>query len=156
MRDSSDDSGIPPAALWLGLGGLIPFLACLVAVWIGLRPPPPLVGEPARIMLGYGAVILSFLGGVRWGFALRMVDRGLQAQALVLSVLPSIAAWLALLAPSQAGLIAMAVLFLLLGIADTRLPEIGAPDWYRRLRILLTAIVTPALLLAAAGLALGG
>jgi hypothetical protein len=154
MRDSTDDSVIPPAALWLGLGGLIPFLACLAAIWLGWRHP--LVGPPAPIILGYAAVILSFLGGVRWGIALRMVDRSLQTEALIVSVLPSLAAWLALLAPPPAALIAMAALFLLLGIADTRLPDVGAPDWYRRLRILLTAIVAPALLLAAAGLARGG
>jgi hypothetical protein len=143
------DDRIPPAALLLGLGGLIPFVACAIAMLTGWSLP--LIDDPARAILAYAAVILSFLGGVRWGFALRMADAGLQARAFALSVGPSIAAWLTLLAPTLMGLAAMPALFLMLGVADMRMTEVGAPHWYRRLRLLLTAIVVIALLAAAAG-----
>ncbi len=111
----------------------------------------PLIDDPARALLGYAAVILSFLGGVRWGFALRMADPGLQARAFTLSVGPSIAAWATLLAPTLMGLAVMPALFLMLGLADMRMTTVGAPLWYRRLRILLTTIVVIALLGAAGG-----
>ncbi len=143
------DDRIPLAALVLGLGGLIPFVACAVSVATGWRLP--LIDDPVRALLGYAAVILSFLGGVRWGFALRMADPGLQARAFVLSVGPSIAAWLTLLAPTLMGLAVMPALFLMLGLADMRMTTVGAPFWYRRLRLLLTAIVVIALLAAAGG-----
>lgn len=149
LSSTDEDVRIPPAALLLGLGGLIPFIACAASVaadW-----PLPLIDDPARALLGYAAVILSFLGGVRWGFALRMADAGLQARAFALSVGPSIAAWLTLLAPTLMGLAAMPALFLMLGVADMRMTDIGAPIWYRRLRLLLTAIVVVALLAAAGG-----
>jgi hypothetical protein len=148
------DDRIPPAALALGLGGLIPFIVCAAAVAFDARPP--LIGEPMRALAGYGAAILSFLGGVRWGFALRMSDAGLQARAFALSVLPSIAAWLLLLAPPAMALAAMPIMFLLLGIADRRMTDIGAPPWFARLRTLLTTIVVLALLGAVAGIALDG
>jgi hypothetical protein len=143
------DDRIPPAALWLGLGGLVPFAACAAAVVFDLGLP--LIGDPARALAGYGAVILSFLGGARWGFALRMQDSGLQARAFALAVCPSIAGWLLLLAPPPLALAASPVLFLLLGLADRRMTDVGAPAWYARLRTLLTAIVVLTLLATAAG-----
>jgi hypothetical protein len=141
---------IPRTALALGLGGLLPFLACAVAIWTGWCLP--LVEDPARAMVAYGAVILSFLGGVRWGFALRMGDEGLQARALILSVCPSIAAWLLLLGPTLMALAALPMLILLLGLADLQLTQIGAPLWYGALRRWLTASVVLLLLIGIAGL----
>ena len=143
------DDRIPPAALLLGLGGLVPFVACAVSVATGWRLP--LIDDPARALLGYAAAILSFLGGVRWGFALRMTDPGLQARAFALSVGPPIAAWLMLLAPTLMGLAAMPALFLMLGLADLRMTTVGAPPWYGRLRLPLTGLVVVALLAAAGG-----
>ena len=149
---SDDESRIPPAALILGLGGLIPFAACAAALlgnW-----SLPLIDDPARAMLGYAAVILSFLGGVRWGFALRMADSGLQARAFALSVGPSIAAWLTLLAPTLLGLAAMPALFLMLGIADMRMTEVGAPALVPAAAAAPDGMVVVVALLAAAGGAL--
>jgi Protein of unknown function (DUF3429) len=143
------DERIPPAALLLGLGGLIPFVACVSVIWTGITLP--LIDDPARAMVAYGAVILSFLGGVRWGFALRISDAGLQARAFCLSVAPSIAAWLALLGPTLMGLVILPVMILLLGFADEQLPKIGVPLWYRKLRRILTAAVVLCFLVAVAG-----
>jgi Protein of unknown function (DUF3429) len=141
---------IPLSALLLGLGGLIPFVACVIMIWTGITLP--LLDDPPRAILAYGAVILSFLGGVRWGFALRIADTGLQARTFCLAVAPSIAAWLTLLGPVLMGLAAMPVMFLLLGFADEQLPKIGAPVWYCKLRRLLTAAVVLACLAAITGL----
>ncbi len=143
------DERIPPSALLLGLGGLIPFLACVIVIWAGITLP--LIDDPARAMVAYGAVILSFLGGVRWGFALRIADTGLQARALSISVAPSIAAWFTLLGPTMMGLVMLPVMILLLGFADEHLPKIGVPVWYRKLRRVLTAAVVLACLAAVAG-----
>jgi hypothetical protein len=83
-----------------------------------------------------------------------MADSGLQARELVVSVVPSIAAWLLLLAPPVTALAIMPVLFVVLGIADRGLVRHGAPAWFATLRMLLTTIVTIVLLVAATGLAL--
>ncbi len=145
------DERIPHSALVLGLAGLIPFVACAAAIWIGNTLP--LFDDPARAMLAYGAIILSFLGGVRWGFALRMTDTGLQSRSFCLSVVPSIAAWLTLLGPVLMGLAIMPVMLLLLGFADEQLPKVGVPVWYRKLRRILTAAVVLSFLAAVAGVA---
>jgi hypothetical protein len=97
---------MPLLAIVLGIAGLIPFIVC------GLGAVSVDAGTSARMLValvGYGAVILSFLGGVHWGFALggtapvvpppatgsRLItaDRA----RLVLGVAPSLIGWLALL-----------------------------------------------------------
>ena len=58
---------MPLLAIVLGVAGLIPFIVC------GLGAVSVDAVSSARMMtalIGYGAVILSFLGGVHWGFAL--------------------------------------------------------------------------------------
>ena len=145
-----DDTRIPRAALLLGLGGLVPFVACALSIFTGVRLA--LLNDPVLALLAYGAVILSFLGGVRWGFALRISDEGLQARAMILSIAPAVVAWLLLLQPSLLGLVVLPVLYVLLWLADEQLPRIGAPKWYVKLRRLLTAVVVLSLLAAIAGL----
>jgi len=52
----SPAASIPPAALWLGGTGLIPFVVPVVALWLG----SPTWREPAWAVLhGYAAIILS-------------------------------------------------------------------------------------------------
>jgi len=66
----------PPAVAWLGYGGLLPFLALAAT---GLWAP----GTPwwSAALLAYGAVILSFVGALHWGFA--MAQSGLSASERV-------------------------------------------------------------------------
>jgi len=52
-------------------------------------------------------------------------------------VLPSLVAWVGLLVPVSAGLVLLAVGFALMLMADVRLAM--APDWYRYLRLPLSA-----------------
>jgi hypothetical protein len=145
-----NDDRIPAAPLVLSLLGLIPFAACAFSLGTGVKIP--LISDPSLALVTYCAVILSFLGGVRWGFALRIADSGLQRDAFVFSVVPAIIAWLLLLPPTLMGFIMMPILFVLMGLIDDRLPSIGAPLWYRKLRRIMTALVVLTLLLAIYGL----
>jgi hypothetical protein len=149
MSDAARNSTIPPAALALGLGGLIPFAIGAFGVWTGWRSPawPP----PSVALQAYGAVILSFLGGIRWGLALGEADRNRQAVALSVSVLPSLVAWAALLLPPSTGLPVLAGLVAAAGLADMRIARMGAPDWFPKLRALLSAGAVAALLAASIG-----
>ena len=53
----------PTPALVLGASGLIPFASAPIYLY-QMQEFIPMVGQA---QLAYGAVILSFLGGVRWG-----------------------------------------------------------------------------------------
>ncbi len=147
-----DERNIPLSALVLGLAGTVPFMALAVAITMNFSIP--LIDNPVAGLVAYAAIILSFLGGIRWGFALRMSDQTLQGRAFILSVGPSIAGWLLLLPPSPMALVVMPVLFVLMGLADQTMGTVGAPAWYMRLRLLLSVIVTLSLLCAIVGLAL--
>ncbi len=128
---------IPRSALTLGLAGLLPFAATALA---GLVLDAELQQRALFALGAYGAVILSFLGGIRWGAVLHNPEALGQWAPLALSVLPSIVAWFALLLPTnlQIGLLAAALItqyFL-----DTDSVRLGAlPAWYASLRTVLTA-----------------
>jgi Protein of unknown function (DUF3429) len=71
----------------LSVGGLIPFAACAA---VGLfMPDYKQLAFSAHIQ--YGVVILSFLGAIHWGAALK-ADRFASA-ALIWGVIPSLWAW---------------------------------------------------------------
>ena len=144
---------IPGAAYRLGLAGLIPFYAGVLALWMTPSLLPMSAALAAhRLELFYAAIILSFMGGVRWGLAMdREDDLG-----LALSTTPALIAWLALwptgvlgiapTAPVRYGVLMLA--FLVLMIADVRASAEGdAPEWYGSLRVRLTFAVALALAL---------
>jgi len=87
-------SELPAYATALGYGGLLPFIACDLSML--LLPDAGMRHVAGRVLVGYGAVILSFLGGVHWGLVLR----GPSPRAgglLAIGVLPSLIGWLTLL-----------------------------------------------------------
>lgn len=130
-------------AVWLGLAGLLPFLMLSVSVW---SPDWRALALPA--LLGYSALILSFLGGVRWGRALA-ADRPLE---YVWAVLPSLWALVALQVPQTAGLLLLAAGFVGQWWLDGPGDRLAAPAWFRRLRGLLTAVVLACHVLAVSAL----
>jgi uncharacterized protein (TIGR02186 family) len=145
-----DENRIPPMALALSLLGAVPLMACSFSLTTGIVLP--FIGDAPHALVTYCAVILSFLGGVRWGFALRISDPVLRNRALLFSVAPAIMAWLLVLPPTLMGFIAMPIIFLLVGVYDDGLPTIGAPLWYRKLRRIMTVIVVLTLITAVFGL----
>lgn len=144
---TSDDRRIPGGALALALAGVIPFAACAAALHVldGAR----LQAEAAQALAAYGAVILSFLGGVRWGAALALPRAGLTPE-LVLAVIPSLLGWCALLLPGATQpLLALALGFAVFGVLDVREGgRVAWPAWYSRLRLLLTLLVLGCLAVA--------
>ena len=133
---------IPKVAFWLGFAGLIPFA---VVVAVGLLPAAPPHDLPLRALLAYGAVILSFLGGIRWGLAIATTDPADLFGPLFLSIAPALLGWIALLVPSSTGLVLLALGFAAILIADLWLST--APHWYRSLRLPLSVGAIVALLM---------
>lgn len=136
----------------LGIAGLIPF------VYLGatsLLAEDPRSASVINIYLaGYGAVILSFLGGTRWGAELQRRPDNPDKLTLGLAMLPSLAGWAAILPIMWDrwflvfGLLAAGLLLQLAwDIAAIRRGEF--PAWYLPLRVLLTGIAVPSLVAAA-------
>ena len=119
----------------LGLGGLVPFLAAALGAWLTED------GRWAFAGLLYGAIILSFLGGIQWGLVLgegAEAPRG--AARLGFSVAPSLIAWAALFTGPLLGPLILAAGVLLAWLFEQQpwLRE-RLPAWYGQLRHLLTA-----------------
>lgn len=114
----------------LTLAGLIPFVGC--AALVLLTPDGARVWvEPLTV---YGAIILSFLGGARWGRT--MAGPEPDWLQLVLSNLPAVAAWLTFLptVPDEFQLLVMIFGLIAMLYWDLR----SAPVWYRNLRLTAT------------------
>lgn len=146
VRDDQE-AAMPAITLWLGVGGLAPFLVLAVALVAGASLP--LIGGDAAIraaLMVYAVAILSFHGGVRWGIAMGYSDGKLAVRDFVIAVIPAIVGWAAALLPATAGLWAMTLAFVLLGLMDYGLAcRTVAPEWYGRLRLALTGVVSVAL-----------
>ncbi len=140
---------IPAGPLIYGLLGLTPFVAPPVLALARPGLAPVLLQAQAI----YAALILSFLGGARWGFAVLRDPPPLRTVSL--SMLPTLAALGLLLAPERLGpwrLGGLALALALHGLWDAR--GGAGPSWYPRLRAGLTAVACLGLL-AGAGLAHG-
>lgn len=141
---------IPPIVNWLGYGGLLPFIALASAVWID-SSRSNLWGDA---ILVYGAVILSFVGALHWGFAMSQSDMSAhqRTHCFVWSVVPALMAWIALLVkyvltPKYACVLLVAG-FLIHFWQDKRLVKlVEMPVWYLPLRLRLTFVACVSLLL---------
>jgi hypothetical protein len=140
---------IPSTPLFLGLAGLIPFW--VLAGGLALKGVGPFSCECLDLALAsYAAIILSFLGGIRWGLAVASADRPEAGMHFMLSVMPSLAAWILLVLPEPWRLTSLGCLSLALGPLDRGLVLSGfAAPWLGRLRLLLSSGAGMALLAGA-------
>ncbi len=142
--------GIPRAALFLGLAGLIPFLwgaltmvSADIGTW-GVRTLGPRFAGPF-VLLNYGQIILAFMSGVLWGFATR--GKGHQATVgYALSVIPALWVFFTVGAgPASSAIYLIAGFIGLLGLDLSFWQQGLAPEWWMRLRALLTVVVVACL-----------
>lgn len=135
----STPPGNAPAPLLhlLGYAGLIPFVFFGVAAWFGSTHWQAFSLHALGV---YGAVILSFLGAVHWGlFLFDRSHRVLGRPAPIWAVIPSVAAWGALLLPAAFGLTVLMLLFpLVLWVDRNSLRRFPLPPGYIHLRGYLT------------------
>ena len=156
---------VPRVASMLGWAGVVPFalLALSVALRQGMAPALAL-----DALFAYAAIILAFMGGVRWGLStasrpfavvrrslgLAMVsapeNAGVDSAALAISVLPALAAFGCWFLPRPTGLFGLMAAFAVLLVYDRSIRRAtSAPSWYARLRTELTGAVVVCLAAAA-------
>ncbi len=123
-----------PVAIY-GLLGLIPFLAPPIAGLVR----PDYAGLAAAVLAAYGALILSFLGGARWG--IEIARPAPRTTIVSLAMLPSLAGLALLILPAgwrQAQLLGLAAALVLHWLWDL-CSRGDLPGWYPGLRTVLTA-----------------
>ena len=136
VSEPAGRGGLVGAAWLLSVAGAIPFVSAASATW--LVPEHAVTDWLAHAAFLYGAVILSFLGGIHWGRALS--DNA--AYPLWFSIAPALIGWGAALIEPRFGLPILAAAFLLQFLVDLYL---DLPPWFRLLRLAITLIVTASL-----------
>ncbi len=136
----------------LAYAGLVPFVAGALLVW-AVRDD--VLDYVALALSAYAAVVLSFLGGIHWGFAMRQPQPQPQTRpataALVWGVVPSLVAWPAAVMPPSGGLVILGLMLVACYLVDRRLyPAQGAAAWLT-LRFRLSAVAALSCFLGAAG-----
>jgi hypothetical protein len=166
---------VPRESYYLGLAGTVPYLATSLGnvylSWV-LNSEWPMSSnvlnslmithEQARdwlgviepLQMGYGAVIISFLGAIHWGleYAEKQPSPERTRFRYAIGVASSVVAWPTLLLSWQFALTAQFAAFASLYYADARASARGwAPYWYRSYRFVLTAIVGASIMISLIG-----
>jgi hypothetical protein len=175
IKDTFALSAVPREAYAVGLAGTLPYLATsLSTVFLSwnLNTQWPTdsyflnsfmfsneaaahwmhILEP--IQLGYGAVIISFLGAIHWGleFAERQAAADRTRARYAIGVLAPAVAWPTILMPVEWALTTQFAAFCALYFVDSRATVKGwAPAWYGTYRFVLTAIVGTAIVVSLVG-----
>ncbi|NP_001290766.1 transmembrane protein 69 [Esox lucius] len=136
--DMRDLGKSPKPALYLGFSGLIPFISAPLAVALTETYLP----EVAFAQVAYGASIVSFLGGARWGFALPESSPAKPDWInLGNSVVPSLLAWIAMLFSDS---VTPAALMVIVGLGVSLHYDLSLlptyPSWFKALRSILSVV----------------
>ena len=145
LLDVTNGDRIRPAALTLGLVGCVPYWAAALAVLGEIGP----LSSPWVVwgVIAYGAVGLAFLGGIRWGLALRPHGARHQAWEIALSTAAPLAGFAALILPPVIGISVLIAGLLTHALWDQMCADRGRlPVWFARLRMVLTSLAVLPLL----------
>ncbi|GKT49686.1 uncharacterized protein ColSpa_09867 [Colletotrichum spaethianum] len=175
VKDTFNLSEVPREPYALGLAGTLPYLATSLSTvylswdlnvewpstsafanhiymnhesaqyWLNLLEP---------IQLGYGAIIISFLGAVHWGmeYTEKTPHPRRTPFRYGMGVLAPMVAWPSLLMPIEYALTSQFAAFTFLYLADTRAKNKGwTPQWYGVYRFVLTAIVGASIFVSLVG-----
>jgi hypothetical protein len=126
----------------IGYAGLIPFigLSAMSVLWHDIHHSAILFS-----LLAYGATIISFLGAIHWGLAMRegQPDRN----TIIWGVIPSLAAWGSLVVDTYWGLAIQVITLWVCFLVDyKRYPQFGVSEWLS-MRLQLTVIAGVCLVL---------
>ncbi|EQL03280.1 hypothetical protein OCS_01010 [Ophiocordyceps sinensis CO18] len=175
VRDTFRLSRVPRESHILGLAGTLPYLATSLstvflawdlnkelptgnafydAIFVNHETAQYLLSVIEPLQLGYGAVIISFLGAIHWGLEYAEKEPLIERTRFRygVGVLASVVAWPTLFMPVEYALTTQFMAFVALYFVDSRAAVRGwAPHWYGIYRFLLTAMVGLAILVSLVG-----
>ncbi|RFU34414.1 hypothetical protein B7463_g1902, partial [Scytalidium lignicola] len=167
IKETFSLSEVPKESLYLGLAGVLPYVATSLSTVfltyninneysIGALFAP----ETARYLLdvmvpmqiGYGAVIISFLGAIHWGLEYAGYGGHKGYYRFFHGVIPTAIAWPTLLMPVESALITQFLTFSALYFSDARATVKGwCPPWYTTYRFVLTLLVGASIVISLIG-----
>ncbi|KAG9631238.1 hypothetical protein KCU64_g16746, partial [Aureobasidium melanogenum] len=169
IKDTFSLEDVPREAYNLGMAGVLPYLGTSVSTvycaWeithahntgagflLSEQTAEAALHVLEPLQVGYGAVIISFLGAIHWGleFAGYGGHKGYKRYAI--GVWTPAVAWPTIFLPVEYALITQFVAFNFLYYTDNRASKRGwAPPWYAVYRFVLTFIVGASIVLSLIG-----
>ena len=141
--------GMPLSVVILSALGLLVFLFLALSISLGSQV---LALNAYLHLIQFGALILTFVAAIQWGFGLTAAARQISTPTwwFPTTLLPMILAWLALAIPEPISkILLLATGFAIAFLLDTISHSRGyAPPWYKGFRKLLTLGVLAFLMVA--------
>ncbi|ORY14622.1 hypothetical protein BCR34DRAFT_598966 [Clohesyomyces aquaticus] len=168
IKETFNLSEVPRQAYYIGLAGVLPYLgtslATVTCAWTinhatngatalmssATAEAALHVLEPLQV--GYGAMIISFLGAIHWGLEFAGYGGHHGYNRYAIGVVAPAVAWPTVLMPVEYALITQFGAFVLLYYYDTRATYRGTtPPWYAIYRFVLTFIVGTSIVISLLG-----
>ncbi|KPV76139.1 uncharacterized protein RHOBADRAFT_66330 [Rhodotorula graminis WP1] len=161
-------SKVPRDTLAWGAAGLLPYAGTSLSIvyfarqaWLAeelgvdagydAAAANALLEHAELLQIQYGAIILSFMGAVHWGFEWAKYGGTKGNRRYLLGVVPVLAGWGSLLIPGQMALVTQWGAFFAQWYMDQKATTKGwVPKWYATYRFWLTSIVGGSILLSLA------
>lgn len=121
-------------AISLGFVSAAPFIVLALCTWL---VAPAWQIRMAEGLLGYGAAVLAFLGGMHWGIAAAGDDAPHEGWRYIYGICPPLLAWVAISSPVDKGLFLLFSGLVAAFIVDRRVLRTG---WLVALRGGLTVV----------------
>lgn len=118
----------------IGYCGLLPFIG--LSALYSITEQPGRAGFALDALLGYAAIILSFVGAIHWGRSLHEPHMVRSNLLQIISIVPVMLAWVSLLVPPRVGLAVLIAGFLLIYLFDRM--QYRELFWMQRIRFNLT------------------
>ncbi|CEI67509.1 hypothetical protein FVEN_g5611 [Fusarium venenatum] len=175
VKDTFTFTDVPRESRILGLAGTLPYLGTSLstvflawdlnkdiptgnsfydAIMVDHETAKYLLSVIEPLQLGYGAVIISFLGAIHWGLEYAEKSPSLKRTRFRygMGLASSVIAWPTVMLPVEYALTTQFMAFVGLYFADSRAATKGwAPRWYGSYRFLLTAMVGFAIFISLIG-----
>ncbi|KAF3083213.1 hypothetical protein TWF102_010859 [Orbilia oligospora] len=159
IRETFAFREVPKEVLFFGGAGLVPYIATTASTFflawdiknisqegagyiVNQETASTILSLLEPIQVGFGAVILSFLGAIHWGLEFAAYGGNHPYQRYLLGILAPALAWPTVFMQYDIALLTQFLGFTGMYFADSRATKLGlAPKWYTTYRFLLTFVV---------------
>jgi len=136
---------VTPRAQRMAQLGLAPFVLGAVLIWLVRADAHPYVTLGLSV---YAGLVVSFLGGIHWGLAMRQADPA--PRLFSWALLATGIAWVGVMMPPYSGLVVEGVMLVVCYLVDRKVyPAEGLAHWLT-LRFRLSAVAAFSCFVAAA------
>ncbi|CAL3963393.1 hypothetical protein PZA11_001025 [Diplocarpon coronariae] len=169
IKETFSLAGVPKESLYIGAAGVLPYAATSMSTvflafdinhahtygtgyFFSPETAHQLLDLVTPVQIGYGAVIISFLGAIHWGMEYAGFGGYHSYRRYMYGVIAPAVAWPTMFMPVEYALITQFFAFNFLYFADARATSRGwFPEWYSIYRFVLTFFVGASIVVSLVG-----